>query len=45
VIDRYQAWQGAQYGKYERAVRSREVLIMSDGPGVRSAATGRDRMH
>ena len=48
AIDRYQAWQGTRYGEHGWAVRSREALITSDGPGVqsvRSAATGHDMMH
>jgi len=36
AISQYHAWQGAWNGEYGRAVRSREALITSDGPGVRS---------
>ena len=48
AINHYQAQQGARYGEHGRAARSREALITSDGPGVRSvrsAATGCDRTH
>jgi len=40
AIGRYHARQGARYGEYGRAVRSREALVMTDGPGVRSGEWG-----
>jgi len=45
AIGQYHTWQCTRYGEYEHAVRSREVLITSDNPGVWSRGERRGLGH